>query len=202
MKDVVLPAARKAWHARERDGDCQTGFESIAVDIAPGSFTKPKSGQKALLYKYCTLGHNLDLNGIAIIENGRVVAHIVYEGGEDHALGALPDIDRNGLSEILIATGGTNQGITWGTISILELSGSGITRLGQTGTLSDDCGTNETSCKMTANRISVKVGSPPAFYREVFVDHGARSGAGAWKKSGGLAPISLDQDKIEYELLK
>ena len=89
---------------------------------------------------------------------------------EEHALGAFPDIDGSGLSEILIATGGTNQGITWGTISILKLSGSQITKFGQTGTLSDDCGTNEKSCKMTANRIFVKVGSAPAFYREVFWD--------------------------------
>jgi hypothetical protein len=59
--------------------------------------------------------------------NGRVVAHIVYEGGQDRAIGALPDIDGNGLAEILVATGETNQGVTWETISIIELAGSEIT---------------------------------------------------------------------------
>ena len=49
MKDRVLTAARKAWQERERDSECEDGFEPTALDIAPGSFTKPKSDQKATL---------------------------------------------------------------------------------------------------------------------------------------------------------
>jgi hypothetical protein len=202
MKDRVLTAARKAWHERERDSDCEAGFKPTALDIAPGSFTKPKSDQKAILYTYCTVGHDMDLNGIAVIENGRVVAHIVYEGGQDRAIGALPDIDGNGLAEILVATGGTNQGVSWETISIIELAGSEITEFGQTGTSSDNCGIDEKNGKAKANRISVKPGKTPAFYREAFVNSGSCDGAGTWRKSGVLAPISLEEDKVEYELLK
>lgn len=198
MKDTVVPAARKAWHERERDALCETGFKPSTLDIAPGAFTKPKADQKAILYNYCTFGDNMALNGIAVIENGRVVAHVVYEGGNDHAIGALPDIDGDGLSEILIATGGTNQGITWGTISVIELAGSEITRFGRTGTLSDDSGINEKNPKIQANRISVKAGKTPAFFREIFVDNGS----GTFRKSGSIAPISLEEDKVEYELLK
>ena len=198
MKDTVLPAARQAWHERERDAECDAGFKPSALDIAAGSFTKPKSDQRAILYTYCTFGHNMALNGIAVIENGRVVTHIVYEGGNDRAIGALPDINDNGLSEILIATGGTNQGITWGTISIIEIAGSEIVQFGQTGTLADDSGIHEKTGKIKANRISVKAGKTPVFYREIFVDNGS----GGWRKPGLLAPISLEEDKVEYELLK
>jgi hypothetical protein len=198
MKDAVVPAARKAWHERERDAACETGFKPSALDIAPGSFTKPKADQKAILYTYCTFGDNMALNGIAVIENGRVVAHVVYEGGNDRAIGALPGIHDNGLSEILIATGGTNQGITWGTISLIELAESEITKFGRTGTLSDDSGINEKNPKIQANRISVKTGRTPAFFREIFVAYGS----GTFRKSGLIAPISLDEDKVEYELLK
>ena len=202
MKDRVLTAARKAWHERERDGECEAGFKPTALDIAPGSFTKPKSEQKAILYAYCSVGHDMNLNGIAVIENGRVVAHIVYEGGGDRAIGALPDIDGNGLSEILVATGGTNQGVTWQTISIIELAGSEITEFGQTGTLSDDCGIDEKNGKTKANRISAKVGRTPAFYREAFVNNGSCGGAGTWRKSEVLTPVSLEEDKVEYKILK
>ena len=45
MKDRVLTAARKAWHERERDSECEAGFKPTALDIAPGSFTKPRSDQ-------------------------------------------------------------------------------------------------------------------------------------------------------------
>jgi len=201
MKDKVVPAARKSWHERERDQECGTGFASTPTDIAAGSFTKPKADQKAILYQYCEVGHDMTLNGIAVIENGQVVAHVVYEGGGDHAIGALPDINGNGLSEILLAAGGTNQGITWGSISIIELGGTEVTQFGRTETLSDECGrADDKNAKTKAYRISVKAGPSPAFYREVYSD--SCEGSGTRKKVGGLTAISMDEDKVEYQLLK
>jgi hypothetical protein len=44
----------------------------------------------------------------------------------------------------------------------------------------------------------VKVGSAPAFFRELFVD----SGDGAWRKSGARTAITLEKGKSEYVLLK
>jgi hypothetical protein len=152
--------------------------------------------------KYCTIGHGMALDGIAVIENGQLVAHVVFEGGENRAIGALPDINGNGLSEIVIVSGGTNQGITSAWISMIELAGAEITRLGQAETSSDNCGVDENNCKITANRISVRSGKTPAFYREVFVDTGSGSGLSSWRKLGALTPISLDKDQVEYEFLK
>src|ERR1039458_9943388 len=202
MKDKVAPDARKEWRKRKRDAICDSGFQPTALDIAPGAFTTPKAEQKAILYKYCTIGHGMALDGIAIVENGQLVAHVVFEGGENRAIGALPDINGNGLSEIVIVSGGTNQRITSAWISMIKLAGAEITRLGQAETSSDNCGVDENNCKITANRISVRSGKTPAFYREVFVDTGSGSGLSSWRKLGALTPISLDKDQVEYEFLK
>jgi hypothetical protein len=194
LRDRILPAARQAWKTRK---ECDAGTTGAALDVASGSFTRPKSDQRAILYTYCTVGHNMALNGIAVIEKGVVAAHAIYEGGNDHAIGALPDINGNGLSEILVVSGGTNQGVTWEVISILELGGAVVSRLGQTEAYSDDCGVNEESCTKKANRLSVRAGSLPAFFREVFVD----KGAGTWRLSGPRTPISLDRSATQYELV-
>jgi hypothetical protein len=188
----IVPDARKEWRKRERESVCEADFKPAAIDIAPGSFTAPGSAQKAILYKYCTFGHGMALDGIAVIENDRVLAHILFEGGENNAIGALPDINANGLSEMAIAGGMTNQGITSAWISIIEIAPGGVARLGQVETYSDNCGVEENNCKTTANRISVVSGKTPAFYRESFVN----------KKSMGRAPIALDKDEVQYELLR
>ena len=132
-----MPAARQAWKQRGRDGVCIGGPAIRAIDVSSGSFTRANAAQRAILYMYCEVGHNMDLDGIAIIENGRIVSHIVFEGASNTAIGALPDINGNGLAEIVIATGGTNQGQSWAVISITEISGKETTDFGQAATYSD-----------------------------------------------------------------
>jgi hypothetical protein len=202
IKEKVFPAARNEWHDQEADGVCAEGFSPEAIDVARGSFTKPNSDQKAILYRYCETGHNFALNGIAVIENDRVVSHLVYEGARDNAIRALPDIDGNGRSEILIGSGGTNQGVTWETVTMIELSDTtALTKFGHTEVLSDDCGFDEKKGSATAYRLSVKPGAKPVFYREAFVDKGACNGTGGWKQSGALQRISLEKDEIDYQFI-
>jgi hypothetical protein len=203
VKDKILPAAQKIWREDESDRGCASGLKTGAIDIARGSFTKPNSDQRAILYTYCSTGHNTALNGIAVTENDKVVSHIVYEGGWDSAIGALPDINGNGRSEILVATGGTNQGETWRSVSILELSDSiVVTKFGRTGVFLDNCGAIEKNCKVEAYRISVQPGGTPVFYREAFVNRGDGNSGGGWKKSEALKRISLENDELEYEFVK
>ncbi|MDR3553378.1 MAG: hypothetical protein P4L55_01355, partial [Syntrophobacteraceae bacterium] len=80
MKEKVLPAAGKEWHDQELAGTCVAGKAPRVIDVARGSFTKPDSDQKAILYRYCETGHNRALNGIAIVEKGAVVCHLAYPG--------------------------------------------------------------------------------------------------------------------------
>jgi hypothetical protein len=201
LKTNVLPAAKKAWHKRERDRACIPDFPARALDVAAGSFTRAKADQKAILYKFCTVGQGMALNGIAIVENGKLVSHVIYDGGEDYAIGALPDITGDGLAEIVLTGGGTNQGVTWQAIAIVETDGAKVTKFGRIGTSSDDCGINEKHGKTEAKKISVKAGAAPEFYREVFVRRGCEEPR-KWKPSGTLAALTLEEDTVEYELLK
>jgi len=196
LKRNVQPAAKRFWD--KRADQCDEELE--VIDAAQGSFTKPKSNQKAILYRYCTTGHNFALNGIAVIEDGQLAAHYVYDGAWDNAIGALSDIDGNGLSEILIATGGTNQGITWGVISIIELSEKGARKFGATDTYSDNCVAQEKG-KASAYKLYVKTGSAPAFQRETFISS-ACGVKGSWLKSGAQKQIAMREDEIEYHRLK
>lgn len=201
VKEKILPAAQKTWHEDGSDQGCDAGLNPGAVDITGGSFTRANADQKAILYTFCSTGHNMALNGIAVIENDKVVSHVIYEGGWDSAIGALPDINGNGLSEILVASGGTNQGETWRSVAIIELSENTVTKFGRTGVFSDNCGANEKKCKVEAQRLSVMPGKTPVFYRETFAG-GEGGGKDGWKKSGALKPVTLENDEQEYEFVK
>jgi alpha-tubulin suppressor-like RCC1 family protein len=193
LKRAIFPAARKEWH--DQEAECERGFQPQAVDVAHGAFTRPGAAQDAILYRYCTIGHDMALNGIAILQNGQLAAHVVYQGDESHAIGALPDINGDGISEIVLAGGSTNQGITSSWISILQL-GAEMTRFGHTQTYEDNCGVAEGNCRTTAWRISVKPGPAPGFFREAFAQDGK-----TWKRTAPLAALKLDADETEYQLL-
>jgi hypothetical protein len=137
FKREIEPAAVKFW--KQKGKECDEP-ELEVIDIAKGSFTKASSNQEAILYKYCTTGHNFALDGIAVLENDHVVTHILYEGAWNLAIGALPDINGNGLSEILVSTGGTSTGEIWGVITIIEMSDHGIRKFGCTATYSSNGG--------------------------------------------------------------
>ena len=203
LKQKVLPAAGRQWHDLEVDLSCEQGFSPMVIDVARGSFTRPNSDQKAILYRYCETGHNMALNGIAVIENGSVATHLIYSGDWENAIAAIPDIDGDGRSKILVSTGGTDQGITWGAVRIIELSDTIVlTKYGMTRTLFDDCGFDEKNGRATAWRLRVKAGPTPVFYRQHFVNKGACVGAGTWKKMGKPEKFSLENDETDYQFVR
>lgn len=191
--------ARRAW--RDNTGRCEpgSGNDPRIVGVAKGSFTKPHSNQQAILYQFCSTAHNFALDGIAITEADRVLAHFIYEGAWDAAMGALPDINGNGLSEIMIDTRGTNMGEHSAGISIIEFSGKTIRKLGQTETSSDSCGAR-VSIGSEAYALFAKRGRTPVFYRDAFV-RSCKSNA-KWRKSETLKLISLYEDATEYQRVK
>jgi hypothetical protein len=178
------------WRA---SGGCNEGFE--VIDVATGSFTKAKTEQRAVLYRFCVTGHNFANNGIAIIEGGSMVAHIVYEGGEDYSIGALPDINGNGLSEIILGDGSTNQGYTTMVAILIEASPAGVKKWGIADVYEDNCGTME-RCEMTAYKISVKPGPAPIFYREAYKKRNER-----WTRAGKATRYALRKLEGSYRLL-
>ena len=199
FKKEIVSAAKRAW--RGKDANCDPGGEKEAriVGIATGSFTRPGSNQEAILYQFCSTAHNFALDGIAIAEADQVIAHFIYEGAWDAAIEALPDVNRNGLSEMVIDTRGTNMGEISAGISIIEVSGQAIRKLGQSETLSDSCGADSPSGS-EAHALYAKPGRTPVFYRTAFAKSCKRNAK--WRKSENLRVASLEENSINYQRIK
>lgn len=191
LKGPVRDAARKHWG---KDPDVEEAFEII--DLASGSFTRPGAKQRAVSYILARVGHNFGRDGIAVLENGRVVAHVAYQGAWENALGALPDINGNGLSELLTAAAGINMGYSWQAVGLLEFTRTGVKDLGIVRVYEDDCGAGERKGIETAYRLLAAPGAPPAFYREEFTR--PCESRRAWRANGGRKRCTPEQGNVEY----
>jgi hypothetical protein len=193
LKNQVLPNARRHWQEQDH---CEEGFS--IMDVATGAFTQAKATQKAYLYQYCDIRSGVSNNGIAIVENKHVVADVMYEGSWNSALGALPDINHNGLSEILITDNFTGQGYSHGGISLVELASNRIKKLGYIQVSESNCGAVEQGGMMTAYKLYVTPATTPIFYRETFKQSCDTNDQ--WQKVGKRERVSLDKDETEYFL--
>ena len=149
--------------------------------------------------QFCSTGHNFALDGIAITEADQVIAHFIYEGAWDAEIDALPDVNRNGLSEILIDTRGTNMGEISAGVSIIEVSGKTIRKFGQSEVLSDSCGSQYAS-GIEAYKLYAKRGRTPVFYRAAFAKSCKPNAK--WRTSGNLRVASLEENTIKYQSIK
>lgn len=190
LRRQALPKARQLWRGNDV---CTESFE--VIDAASGSFTKTNAAQRAVLYRFCVTGHDFANNGIAIIEGGKIVAHVLYEGGENNSLKAVADINSNGLSEIVLGDGSTHQGYTNVAAIVIEIAPSGVKKFGIADVYEDDCGAQE-RCKTLAYKLSAKPGAVPAFYRETYRKRGAR-----WIRAASAVPYALRKDESSYQLV-
>lgn len=185
LQKTVRLAAREAWSDAEYCND-----EFSVTDTASGTFTRPRANQRLFLYQFCTTGHNFANNGLAVFESGRLVMHVIYKGSWDNALGALADINQNGLNEILISTGGTSMGQTWGVTTLLELSNGFVKKLGTFDVYEDSCGTVGGQGVMKAIRLSVVASPRPSFFQQTF------SGSCASGKMGQASRIFSVEPRV------
>lgn len=163
------------------DGEpCRDESIGVGKDFVEGSFTKPNSKQKAFAYSLCrgdgpTGPTPYFIGGILIVENGKLVANYVYSGESDYGIGSLPDINQNGLSEIILTSSFSNMGVSNNTIAIMETKADGLTALGSTIVYSEDVPekmlADKTDEKLysAAYDISVQTGKTPVFYRETYI---------------------------------
>lgn len=169
--------------------DWETEF---SVDgIAEGSFTKPNSKQKAVLYRFSYS------NGIVILENEKIVAH--YSGGPGDyafyfAIKSLPDVNQNGLSEIILFRNiEDNEDVL---AYLFESDKSAMNFLGETPYFNSSYiagdETNSENAKQNAFRITIKPSANPTYLREVYERTGSKakwiltkkSEKFVWKKKG------------------
>ncbi len=166
------------------DEGTQPGVEIVGT--AEGAFTKPNAAQKAFLYERCRSGRSFGIGGIIIVENGKVAAHYTYgENGLSNGLLALPDINKNGLSELVLVSADMNQGYGITSLDIIEATGQNTVFLGRTQAHSDNSGAAEDDANVESTDyvISVQPSANPTFTRDVYVQKGEKGKEQLTKKA-------------------
>lgn len=175
--------------------ECDEGTEEgvSIVGVAEGSFTKAKSSQKAYLYERCRAGRSFGIGGLIIYEGETVVSHYIYgENGLESGIFSTTDINKNGLTEIVLVAFGTGQGYSEGSIVLFEMNNGNLDYLGRTETYSDNSGavSDEAKIETTAYKISVEPSANPIFYRETYSKKG---NAKDWSLTKKSEKVSLDK---------
>lgn len=189
----VLPQARKIW----TEDVCAEAFNISGK--AAGSFTRQNAAQTAYLYEFCQTGNGFAFDGIVIAEAGKIVAHYLYEGAWTLNLTSLPDINNNGIDELVVHnSGGMHQGIFGTGIDILEILPDGVRELGATQTSYNDCEANpRKGCRDDNYMITADEGEMPVFYSRKFVKAGNR-----WKPFGKIVRAKMFKLDHKFRAVK
>lgn len=180
--------------------NCEEGDEDVSItETAAGSFTRPNSSQKVLLYERCRAGRAYGVGGILIVENGKSVAHYAYgENGLFAGLSSLPDVNKNGLSEIVLLSIGAGQGYANSAIDVFEFKTDDLDFLGRTETYSSNSGavTDTTKVKTEAVKVSAQPAANPVFFRETYEQKGSSQ---KWSPVKKAEKFSLNKgEPIKY----
>lgn len=159
-----------------------------------GSFTRQKSSQKLYSYQICWSDggkYARAFGGLVVVENRKTVAHFVFaEANGIDFIRILPDINRNGLSEIVLGDSAVSGLRIWRSLDIVEIGADKIVSFGEARTyeMTDD--------ENLAFKTSVEAGETPVFYREIFTNNPA-SDKENWKLKEKSKPFSLDRVNVE-----
>lgn len=190
---TVLPKTRKSW----TEDSCAEDFS--VTGKASGSFTKQNAAQTAYLYEFCQTRNGFANDGIVIVEAGKIVAHYLYEGAWALNLTSLPDINNNGIDELVVHnSGGMHQGIFGTGLDVLEITTKGVKEFGATQTSYNDCGAGlSKKCSDDNYKITVVKGATPVFYSQKFVETKKK-----WKAVGKSAKAKMFKLEYKYRLVR
>ena len=187
VEAAVSPGAKRQWK-----DTCDAAFEIRSV--CDGAFTKPGSRQSAFLYSWCETGHALGVGGIAIMENGKMVAHFGYDAGGEYDIARVADLDGDKMDDIAIVGGSTNQGYTISSIAIIGINNGAVKKFGRFEVYNDDSGVDEKVSHTYAWTISSEIQTKsPIFYKQKFKQTGKN-----WVKSGSLTKSPGEKDEVTY----
>ena len=130
-----------------------------------------------------------------MLENGKVVASYIAEDG-DEASGArsLPDIDQDGINEVVLeVSGGMHQGSGGTGAELIEFTAAGLKSLGWF--TEDEFSENGPSI---AYRVTAKPGKPPLFYRQKFTSRNEKK----WNPAGKPVPFKLGKPLVKFTAVK
>lgn len=163
--------------------------------VAEGAFTKANSKQKAVLYRFSYT------NGVVVLEDGNIVAHLSGGPGDYafyFAIKALPDVNQNGLSEIVLFR---NVEDNENVIPYLfepkngEMNFLGEARYFTSSYVAGD-DTDSEKAKQTAYRTTIQPSSNPTFLQEIYERTGSKA---EWMLTKKAEKFSLNK-KIEATL--
>ena len=172
VRDVVR-AKQEAIQSLFKDYEFECSNPDVLVEgIAEGSFTKPSSSQVVYLYRKCandSVKYPGYISGLIITESEEVIAHFVYANvfSGFTSLKILPDINRNGLSEIVLES---SVGYWYSTdsIDIYEFGANNPVILGGTKIFTNGSENGEENQSETAYKITMQAGKSPVFFRETY----------------------------------
>lgn len=203
IRQQLVPQAAAKW----KDYDSCSGGNLNVIGALDGAFTKAGTKQRAIVYELCQTGNGFANNGIAVIENGKVVVHIAEEGGWNLEVAKVADLNKNGRDELVIETGGgMHQGYYGTSITILEFSSPDVLELGVYLAFTNEC-QNPASNKYCdrSYKITARRGIDPAFFTQEYVNRGTEKKP-RWVASGkALAAKPIVKNKftvVKYTVLK
>jgi hypothetical protein len=199
-KEKLVPRARARWAENEACG----GGNLTVIGAVDGAFTRAGAKQRAILYELCQTGNGFANNGLAVLENGRVVAHFTEEGGWNLEVSRVSDLNGNGRDELVIETGGgMHQGYMGSSVAILEVSDLSVISLGRYLVYTNVC-ENEAAGKYCdrSYKLTATSGVRPRFFTQKYTNRGTDEKP-RWIAAGkALAAKQLDNAEVSYEAVK
>lgn len=179
--EQALRGAASYW--RGQDPDLEEDLRALAA--VDGAFTEAGAAQEAVLYLVSLWPRCCPKVGLAVVEGGRLVRNATFEG-TNQGLRAVPDLDGDGLDE-LVLTGTFGMGGQWTTsMTVLSLGADGPTEYASAAISDDACAAGHDGS--TAARILAAPG--PSFSVERYTK--ASCEATEWTPDGEAAPLDLD----------
>jgi len=188
LERVARPAARRRW--RGVGDECRDGF--AVEDVAAGAFTRAGARQRAFLYRYCRMGRVGGRGGVAVVEGGRVVAHVMMEGTQ-YGIRAARDVNRDGRDEMVLVDGSTGQGITVETAALMQMAprNDALVKLAAFPVGEDNCATRSAGARQDTNVIRARPGRAPRFYQQAY--RAPCAGRPRWTPVGALKPVTPER---------
>ena len=200
VKQTLVPKARARWS----DDDACDGSNLNIVGGVGGSFTRAGAKQRVIVYELCQTGNGFANNGLAVIEDGRVVAHFAEEGGWNLEVSRVPDLNGNGRDEIVIETGGgMHQGYMGSSVTLLEVGEAAVTEFGTFLVYTNECENHAPNkyCDRSYN-LTATAGAKPAFFVQKFTNRGTDEKA-LWVVAGKPLPAkNLGDINTKFEAVK
>ncbi len=177
----IAAAARAYWQANDPAYE-----EDIRImGVAEGAFTLPGSSQVAVLYVMSVWPRCCPKSGLAVIEGDQLVYNAVFTGIAQ-ALSAIPDIDDDGLDELVLTGFFGMGGQESGSVTLAHFLADGFTDRGSTAMYDGACAAGHAGS--TAARITA--GPGPSFTVERFIQPSCE--VEEWTPVGDPEPLTFE----------